>query len=287
MRGLEGLQAGTRCVVHIPPALAYGAGPVPPCDVVVGPGNRWVTAAKKLVAGDVGIDMLAGPSELVVLADDTADPGTVAADLLAQAEHDPLATALLITPSARLAAEVQTAVKEQLPSLARRSIIEASLAGQGAILVVDDLDQALARFPTFDHVVELIRANRDVKLLVEVETCLRLAGYQPGRIEFAPTEDAPRDLAQRLGQRLQDWTGNRWAVSVVNEGLKASIVETRNAEKTALESEARDHPLVQAVFDAFPKAKILEIRSAADIAAEAQVEALQEVEDEWDPFEED
>ena len=70
-------------------ALAYGAGPVPPSDVVVGPGNRWVTAAKQIVAGSVAIDMLAGPSELVVLADASAEPALVAADLLAQAEHDP------------------------------------------------------------------------------------------------------------------------------------------------------------------------------------------------------
>ncbi|HSN55573.1 MAG TPA: histidinol dehydrogenase, partial [Candidatus Sulfomarinibacteraceae bacterium] len=82
---------------HAIAALAFGAGPVPACDVVVGPGNRWVTAAKKLVAGAVGIDMLAGPSELVVLADATADPAVVAADLLAQAEHDTDARPVLIS----------------------------------------------------------------------------------------------------------------------------------------------------------------------------------------------
>jgi len=83
-------------------ALAYGAGPVPACDVIVGPGNRWVTAAKQLVSGRVRIDMLAGPSELVVLADDSADPQTVAADLLGQAEHDPDAVPILVTTSATL-----------------------------------------------------------------------------------------------------------------------------------------------------------------------------------------
>jgi phosphoribosyl-ATP pyrophosphohydrolase/phosphoribosyl-AMP cyclohydrolase/histidinol dehydrogenase len=84
---------------HAIAALAFGAGPVPACDVIVGPGNRWVTAAKQLVSGQVGIDMLAGPSELVVLADDSADPETVAADLLAQAEHDPDALPILVTTS--------------------------------------------------------------------------------------------------------------------------------------------------------------------------------------------
>jgi histidinol dehydrogenase len=125
-------------------ALAYGTETVPRVDKVVGAGGLFVTLAKKLVYGDVGIDGLYGPTETLLIAGESAKPAIAAADLLAQAEHDPLATALLITPSARLAAEVQTAVKEQLPSLARRSIIEASLAGQGAILVVDDLDQALA-----------------------------------------------------------------------------------------------------------------------------------------------
>ena len=150
-----------------------------------------------------------------------------------------------------------------------------------------DLDQALARFPTFEHVVELIRANRDGKLLVDVETGLRLVSYQPGRIEFEPAEAAPNDLAQRLGQRLQHWTGNRWAISVVSDGGGKTIDEVRNAERYAMEEAARAHPMVQAVMGAFPKAKITDIRTAAEIAAEAQTEALPEVEDEWDPFEED
>ncbi|WP_299502276.1 DNA polymerase III subunit gamma/tau [uncultured Roseobacter sp.] len=150
-----------------------------------------------------------------------------------------------------------------------------------------DLDAALARFPTFDHVVELIRANRDGKLLADVETDLRLVSYQPGRIEFEPTERAPRDLAQRLGQRLQMWTGNRWAVTVVSDGGDKTIDEVRNAKKYALEAEAKEHPLMQAVLAQFPKATIKDIRTPDQIAAEAVQEALPEVEDEWDPFEDD
>ncbi len=146
---------------------------------------------------------------------------------------------------------------------------------------------ALARFPTFEHVVELIRANRDGRLLVEVETGVRLASYQPGRIEFEPTEKAPADLSQRLGKQLQIWTGNRWAVIVVNDGGGQTIDEVRNAEAYALEAEAKEHPMVQAVLARFPKAKITGIRTPEQIASEAQVEALPEVEDEWDPFEED
>jgi len=148
-------------------------------------------------------------------------------------------------------------------------------------------ETALARFATFESVVQLIRANRDVKLLVEVETSLRLARYQPGRIEFQPTRTAPPDLAARLAGKLQMWTGTRWAVTVVNEGGADTIAEVRDADQLATEQEAKGHPLVQAVFDAFPQAKILEIRSFEDIAEQAQSEALPEVDEEWDPFEED
>ncbi len=159
-------------------------------------------------------------------------------------------------------------------------------AGQTTALA-RDADAALSRYPTFDHVVELIRANRDVKLLVEVETTLRLAAYQPGRIEFVPTDAAPRDLAQRLGHRLQSWTGNRWAVSVVNDGGQETIAEVRDARDLALRHSAQEHPLMQAVMAKFPKARITAIRTPEQIAAEAVEEALPEVEDEWDPFEED
>ncbi|MGZ2259223.1 DNA polymerase III subunit gamma/tau [Roseobacter sp. A03A-229] len=160
--------------------------------------------------------------------------------------------------------------------------------GAGAVTAqAVDLDAALARFPTFDHVVELIRANRDGKLLADVETDLRLVSYQPGRIEFQPTERAPRDLAQRLGHRLQMLTGNRWAVTIVNDGGGKTIDEVRNAELYALQEAAQAHPLMQAVVAAFPKAKIKDIRTPETIAAEVVQEALPEVEDEWDPFEDD
>jgi histidinol dehydrogenase len=125
-------------------ALAYGTESVPRVDKVVGAGGLFVTLAKKQVYGDVGIEGLHGPTETLLIADDTPPPGLVAADLLAQAEHDPMATALLITPSRPLAEAVQAEVEQQLPSLARRSIIEESLEGQGAILLVSTLDEALA-----------------------------------------------------------------------------------------------------------------------------------------------
>jgi DNA polymerase-3 subunit gamma/tau len=146
---------------------------------------------------------------------------------------------------------------------------------------------ALARFASVPAVVDLIRRNRDVKLLVEVETTLKLARYQPGRIEFEPTGSAARDLAPRLAQRLQIWTGVRWAVTVVNEGGAQTIAEVRDAEEKEKLDKAYAYPMVQAVLEAFPKAKITDIRTAEQLTQSAAVEALPEVDDEWDPFEED
>lgn len=124
-------------------ALAYGIDGLQPADVVVGPGNRWVTAAKQLVSGVVRIDMLAGPSELVVLADDSASPAVVAADLLAQAEHDVDALPILITSSRRLADEVDDAIEAQLDALSTADTAAEAVAG-GFAVVVDDLEQGVA-----------------------------------------------------------------------------------------------------------------------------------------------
>ncbi|HBP22919.1 MAG TPA: histidinol dehydrogenase, partial [Planctomycetes bacterium] len=125
-------------------ALAYGAGPVPPCDVVVGPGNRWVTAAKQLVAGVVRIDMLAGPSELVVIADGGADPETVAADLLAQAEHDPDARPIVLSPSGELLERVDEALARQLETLPTADTALPACREQGAAILCADLEEACA-----------------------------------------------------------------------------------------------------------------------------------------------
>jgi len=158
--------------------------------------------------------------------------------------------------------------------------------GATALAVAGDI--SLARYARFDDVVALIRANRDVKLLVEVETGLRLARYEPGKIEFTPTGDAPADLAQRLAARLQGWTGVRWGVTLVSGAEAPTIAESRDAEKIALEDEARAHPMVQAVFAAFPNARITEIRTPEDLAAEAEAGALPDIDEDsedWDPFE--
>lgn len=135
---------GVLCVggAHAIAALAYGTEDVPACPVVVGPGNRWVTAAKYIVSEHVRIDMLAGPSELLVIADDSADADTIAADLLAQAEHDPDAIPLLVCTDGALIDRVDRALAAQLADLPTRSTAEAALQN-GFSVQVADIDEAV------------------------------------------------------------------------------------------------------------------------------------------------
>lgn len=122
-------------------ALAYGTESVPRVDKIVGPGNAYVAAAKRIVFGDVGIDSIAGPTEVVIAADDGVDPSWVAADLLAQAEHDELALPILIARGAEVATRVKAEVERQVALLPRRAIAEKALAGQGAIFVAESDDE--------------------------------------------------------------------------------------------------------------------------------------------------
>ena len=124
-------------------ALAFGTESVPRVDKICGPGNIFVVLAKKMVYGTVDIDGLQGPSEVLIIADETADPEYCAADLLAQAEHDPLASAILITTSRRLAGEVEQEVERQLGDLSRQAIAAESLENRGMIAVVDNVDEAI------------------------------------------------------------------------------------------------------------------------------------------------
>lgn len=124
-------------------ALAYGTETIPAVDKIFGPGNLFVTLAKQQVYGTVGIDGLAGPTETMVIADDTARPAWIAADLLAQAEHDLLASAILLTPSRRLAEAVQIEVGQQIEALSRADIVAASLSNRGGAVVTPDLEAAV------------------------------------------------------------------------------------------------------------------------------------------------
>ncbi|MGQ9858848.1 MAG: histidinol dehydrogenase [Thermodesulfobacteriota bacterium] len=124
-------------------AMAYGVGEVPRVDKIVGPGNAYVTAAKRVVFGDVDIDMLAGPSEILIVADGTVAAGFAAADMLSQAEHDERASSLLLTPSASYAQEVDRELERRLRKSPRRGIAQEALERFGAIIVCSDLDEAL------------------------------------------------------------------------------------------------------------------------------------------------
>ncbi len=124
-------------------ALAYGTETVPQVDKIVGPGNIFVATAKKLLFGTVDIDMIAGPSEILIVADESADPKFLAADLMSQAEHDKLASAILLTTSAELANKTAEELERQMQTLSRREIIRQSLDDFGAIIVCNNLDEAV------------------------------------------------------------------------------------------------------------------------------------------------
>jgi DNA polymerase-3 subunit gamma/tau len=139
----------------------------------------------------------------------------------------------------------------------------------------------------FDQVLELIKEKRDAKLLIDIESGLRLVSYRPGYIEFTPTDLAPANLAQRLSNRLKEWTGIRWAVSVVQDGEAQTIAEKKERIAIELETEAYAHPLVKEALVQFPAARIVNVISRKKLEEEAAIQALGEVDSEWDPFEED
>ena len=182
-------------------ALTFGVFDTP-ADIVVGPGNRWVTAAKKYLVGEVGIDGLAGPSELLVLADEFADPATIAADLLGQAEHDDDAVPLLVTTSARLLDAVEKELALQLQTLPTSSTASASLRGNGVAFLVADLNEAVqvANRLAPEH-LELCVQNPDAlrenltaygSLFVGGETAEVFGDYGAGPNHVLPTGGGPR-----------------------------------------------------------------------------------------------
>ena len=144
---------------------------------------------------------------------------------------------------------------------------------------------ALARYATFEDVVALVRSRRDMAMLVEIEEGVRLARYTPGRIEFEPAAGASPELASRIAQRLQAWTGARWGVSIVGSGGAPTIAELRAEAKGDLRSEAAAHPLVMAVLEAFPGARIKDVR-APEVVEEVPPPPVEDaaLDDDWDPF---
>ncbi|WP_172326805.1 DNA polymerase III subunit gamma/tau [Mangrovicoccus sp. HB161399] len=169
-----------------------------------------------------------------------------------------------------------------------RAAAPVRMAGGTAAQPVAQAAPALSAFPSFEAVLELIRDRRDMHLLVEAETGIRLVSYSPGRIEFTPAPGAARDLAAKLGTRLQQWTGARWAVTVSNAGGQPTVAETRDAEKSEALDRARSHPGIAAVLAVLPQARLVEVRPVPAPEEEAAAEALPEIEEideDWDPFE--
>jgi histidinol dehydrogenase len=188
-------------------ALAYGTETIQPVDKIVGPGNQYVAEAKRQVFGLCDIDMIAGPSEVVVLADDTADPDFIAADLLAQAEHDPLASSILVTTSSDLAGQVLQSVEKQTAKLSRQETIKESLKAWGGILIVENLP----------HAVELVNDLAPEHLGIHTEDCwavlsdirnagaIFLGGYSPetvGDYWAGPNHILPTNSTARFSSPL-------------------------------------------------------------------------------------
>jgi histidinol dehydrogenase len=210
-------------------ALAYGTETVPPVHKITGPGNRYVAAAKKLVFGTVGIDSIAGPSEVAIIADDTARAEFIAADLLAQAEHDQDASAILITTSEQLANHVAAEVLRQAECLPRRAIVEKSLARYGAIFVVSDLDEAWAIVNELapEHLEILTRDDDAVAAGVQHAGAIFFGSYTPevvGDYFAGPNHVLPTAGAARFSSALgvYDFVRRTSVLRYSREALKHS-----------------------------------------------------------------
>jgi histidinol dehydrogenase len=188
-------------------ALAFGTETIRPVDKITGPGNKYVAGAKKLVFGVVGIDSIAGPSEVVIVADDSARADFVAADLLAQAEHGEDASAILITTSERLANEVVDEVVRQTALLPRKAIVEESLNNYGAVVLVDDLEQAAALVNQLapEHVELLTGNNDDLQNRIKHAGAIFIGEYSPeavGDYFAGPNHVLPTGRTARFSSAL-------------------------------------------------------------------------------------
>ena len=162
-------------------ALAWGTDTVPPVDLISGPGNIYVTLAKKMVYGDVNIDMLAGPSEILIIAEGSSDPAYVAADLMSQAEHDVLARSILVTDNENLAQQVEVELQRQLESLSRRDIIIESLERYGAVIITDNLVEScrVANRVAPEHLELIVDKPFEILHLIENAGSIFMGAHTP------------------------------------------------------------------------------------------------------------
>ncbi len=203
-------------------ALAYGTETVAPVDVIAGPGNAWVTAAKRMVQGRVGIDMIAGPSEVLILADSSANPDWIAADMLAQAEHDPFASALCLVWDARLAERVLDQLAVRLESLPRVDIARSSLKDWGAVVVLPDMKQAveLANEVAPEHLEALVADPWSILPKIRHAGALFLGPWSPepmGDYMAGPNHVLPTMRTARFSSALSVQTFTR-RMSVIAAG---------------------------------------------------------------------
>jgi histidinol dehydrogenase len=213
-------------------ALAFGTKTVPRVDKITGPGNKYVAAAKKLVFGVVGIDAIAGPTEVVIIADDTARADFIAADLLAQAEHGEDASALLITDSERLAASVIEEVERQIESLLRREIVVSSLQEYGAIILVETLTDACSVVNELapEHVEIVTRADEEIAQQIRHAGAIFFGGYTPeavGDYLAGPNHVLPTGRTARFSSALgvHDFV-KRTSLLRYSEGAFNEVVES-------------------------------------------------------------
>lgn len=228
-------------------ALAYGTDSIPPVDKIVGPGNIYVALAKRYVFGVVAIDSIAGPSEIVVLADDSADPAYAAADLLSQAEHDEMASAILVTTSPQVAKAVQAEVASQLAALPRRDIAEVSIRERGAILLADTMEEALATVNRLapEHLELLVQEPFGLLGRIENAGAVFLGAYssEPVGDYFAgPNHVLPTNGTARFSSPLNvdDFIKKSSVISYSKEALLANGEQIISlAEHEGLEAHAR------------------------------------------------
>ncbi|MFW5864974.1 MAG: histidinol dehydrogenase, partial [Candidatus Izemoplasmataceae bacterium] len=188
-------------------ALAYGTKTVPKVDKIVGPGNIYVAMAKRYVSGIVGIDMIAGPSEILVIADETANPDYIAADLMSQAEHDPLASSICLTPSKELAENVQKSLIKLIETLPKKAIIESALENFGGIIVTKSMDEAIdfANKIAPEHLEILTKNPMDFVDKIENAGAIFLGQYSPepiGDYFAGPNHTLPTSATSRFSSAL-------------------------------------------------------------------------------------
>ena len=234
-------------------AMAYGTESVPRVDKIVGPGNAYVAAAKRLVFGDVGIDSIAGPTEVVIAADDSVDPRWIAADLLAQAEHDEVAVPILIARGKALADAVAAAVATQLAELPRRAIATRSLADQGAIFVVDG-DAEVVRLVNLlapEHVSLALRDARALAAQITTAGAVFIGAHTPesvGDYIAGPSHVLPTGGSARFASPLG-----------VGDFIKrTSIIEY---DAAALSAQADDIERIATVEDLYGHGRAVTIRT--------------------------